>query len=279
MTTRPGGTLTSDEAWTAAAAPYNVTGNITVPSGRTLTIEPGVAVYLGYNVNLNVSDGGRILAEGTETQGIRFTSPPGSGSSWGALTINGTPGSPETRLAYVYFEGNGKTCIEVAGGTLYLDHASFGTTTHQYVSLDGSLLPDQPLLFPLGHHGVRAAPRQRRHQVRRPRHRARQLLRQHDRLQRHHGLHRRQPRPDQPIIQYYNNVFTGSSDDILDLDGTDAWIEGNIFLHATATAPRTAPPPSPAAATATTPRRSRSSATCSSTATTPPRPSRATSSP
>jgi len=36
----------------------------------------------------------------------------------------------------------------------------------------------------------------------------------------------------QPIIQYYNNVFIGASDDILDLDGTDAWIEGNIFLHA-----------------------------------------------
>jgi hypothetical protein len=36
---------------------------------------------------------------------------------------------------------------------------------------------------------------------------------------------------NQPIIQYYNNVFTGSGDDILDLDGTDAWIEGNIFLH------------------------------------------------
>src|SRR2546423_8446674 len=36
----------------------------------------------------------------------------------------------------------------------------------------------------------------------------------------------------QPIIQFYNNVFIGASDDILDLDGTDAWIEGNIFLHA-----------------------------------------------
>src|SRR5207249_10183424 len=35
----------------------------------------------------------------------------------------------------------------------------------------------------------------------------------------------------QPIIQFYNNVFTGATDDILDLDGTDAWIEGNIFLH------------------------------------------------
>jgi len=35
-----------------------------------------------------------------------------------------------------------------------------------------------------------------------------------------------------PIIQFYNNVFLGASDDELDLDGTDAWIEGNIFLHA-----------------------------------------------
>ena len=29
-----------------------------------------------------------------------------------------------------------------------------------------------------------------------------------------------------------NNVFDGASDDHLDLDSTDAWIEGNIFLHA-----------------------------------------------
>jgi hypothetical protein len=35
----------------------------------------------------------------------------------------------------------------------------------------------------------------------------------------------------QPIVQFYNNVFSGGSDDGLDLDGTDAWIEGNIFLH------------------------------------------------
>jgi hypothetical protein len=32
-------------------------------------------------------------------------------------------------------------------------------------------------------------------------------------------------------VQYYNNVFTGASDDMLDLDGTDAWVEGNIFMH------------------------------------------------
>jgi hypothetical protein len=34
-----------------------------------------------------------------------------------------------------------------------------------------------------------------------------------------------------PIIQFINNVFIGTDDDILDLDGTIAWIEGNIFMH------------------------------------------------
>ena len=34
-----------------------------------------------------------------------------------------------------------------------------------------------------------------------------------------------------PILQVINNVFMGSDDDLLDLDSTDAWIEGNIFMH------------------------------------------------
>src|SRR4029450_10597950 len=34
-----------------------------------------------------------------------------------------------------------------------------------------------------------------------------------------------------PILQFINNVCIGSDDDILDLDGTDAWVEGNIFMH------------------------------------------------
>src|SRR4030095_2678833 len=34
-----------------------------------------------------------------------------------------------------------------------------------------------------------------------------------------------------PILQVLNNVFTSASDDVLDLDGTDAHIEGNVFLH------------------------------------------------
>ena len=34
-----------------------------------------------------------------------------------------------------------------------------------------------------------------------------------------------------PIVQFIDNVVSGGDDDGFDLDGTDAWVEGNIFLH------------------------------------------------
>src|SRR5204862_1614763 len=34
-----------------------------------------------------------------------------------------------------------------------------------------------------------------------------------------------------PIVHFINNVVSGGDDDGFDLDGTDAWVEGNIFLH------------------------------------------------
>src|SRR6185503_6032930 len=41
-----------------------------------------------------------------------------------------------------------------------------------------------------------------------------------------------------PILQVLNNVFDGGSDDALDLDDTDAHIEGNLFQHIHQDAPR-----------------------------------------
>src|SRR5205814_8997413 len=41
------------------------------------------------------------------------------------------------------------------------------------------------------------------------------------------------------ILQVINNVFDGASDDNLDLDSTDAWIEGNLFMHVHRDATRT----------------------------------------
>src|SRR5205085_12470806 len=93
-------------------------------------------------------NGGRLLAEGNQSAPIRFTVPPGSNGSWGGLIIHGAVGSPESRMAYAHLDGNSSTAIEVAGGTLLLDHATFGTTTHQYVALDNSSFLISNCTFP-----------------------------------------------------------------------------------------------------------------------------------
>ncbi len=224
------GRLAADTVWTAAGGPYRVSGNFVIEAGATLTIEPGTSVFLSAGADLTVARGGRLIAEGTPTEPILFESPPGETSSWRGVVIDGQVGSPESRISYAHFAGNGMTCIDVAGGALLLDHATFGTTTHPYLSLDASSFVISHCHFPAttaafepvhGTGGIKSG--------------GRGIIRDsyfgssigyNDIVDFTGGN-----RPGQPIIQFYGNVFAGSSDDILDLDGTDAWIEGNIFLH------------------------------------------------
>jgi hypothetical protein len=222
------GNLSADTVWTAAGGPYEVTAALTVASGVTLTIQPGATVLLRPGVNFTVANGGRLLAEGTDTARIRFANVPGS-ANWGGITINGAANSPETRMSFVHIEGNGDIAVEVADGTVWLDHLTFGNTTRQYVSLDRASFVVQNCVFPAGtaafeqvhgSGGIKAGGR---------------------------GIFTRNfwgktqgysdaldftggNRPG-PILQVINNVFMGSDDDLLDLDSTDAWVERNIFLH------------------------------------------------
>ncbi|MHB8521724.1 MAG: lamin tail domain-containing protein [Limisphaerales bacterium] len=229
-----GGAITANMTWTAAGGPYNVTSSLIIASGATLAIEPGTTVSLGAGVNLTVANGGRLLAEGTATAPIRFTRLPGTTGNWGNLTINGSVGSPETRIAYAYFEFNANSaatpCLEVAAGTAFLDHLTFGNTSAPYIHVDGASFIISSCEFPSpaiefepvhGTAGIKSGG---------------------------HGVFYRNyfgvpigyndvvdftggNRPGEPLVHFIDNVFTGATDDVLDLDGTDAWVEGNIFLH------------------------------------------------
>ena len=223
------GAIAADALWSRANGPYQVTTDLTVNAGATLTIQPGTTVYLGSGVDLTVANGGALIAVGTPTMPIRFTRTPGSSVTWGGIGIDGGAGSPETRIAYAHLEFNGATAIHSTDGTLFLDHVSFGNPAAQYLSLDRSSFVVRDCVFPgttesflpvHGTGGVKAGGRGI-------------FLRNffgpvagsNDTID-FNGGHR-----PGPIVQFINNVFAGSGDDHLDLNDTDAWVEGNIFLN------------------------------------------------
>src|SRR6185295_16223394 len=115
------GTLAGAPTWTAAAGPYAVTGNLTVPNGVTLTIQPGTTVYIASGATITVNGTGRILAEGTDAQHIRFTRNPTTAGNWGSLDfINSTV---ESRLAYIDFDSCGGTTIGGHNSQLHVNNS------------------------------------------------------------------------------------------------------------------------------------------------------------
>ena len=62
---------TQSGTWTLSNSPYQVTGHITIPSGQTLTIEPGVTVNFQGHYRIYVD--GKLLANGSESQPVLFT--------------------------------------------------------------------------------------------------------------------------------------------------------------------------------------------------------------
>ena len=66
------GSITSDTLWKALDGPFIVTCEVVVPAGVTLTLEPGVVVK--FNSALGIQVLGSLVAQGTQSRGILFTS-------------------------------------------------------------------------------------------------------------------------------------------------------------------------------------------------------------
>lgn len=218
--------VTQDTTWLASGGPYVLPPSLSIRPGATLSIGPGTTLYLAPDATLTIN--GRLLAEGTDAQPIRLTRAPDTTGSWRGLRFVNAAGI--SRLVHVemaYGGNDGEANVYAAGSTLFLDHVSWTNTTSQLLDLNdssitllNSVLPSiegDELIhfagFPAGGHAL---------------------------IQSNHfgttsGYNdiidfTGGNRPG-PIVRFRDNVFTGGVDDVLDLDGTDAHIEGNVFLN------------------------------------------------
>jgi hypothetical protein len=65
------GSIAANTTWTAAQSPYTVTGDVTVPAGKTLTLQAGVVVKFQHNTGLNVA--GTLACQGTTGSKVVLT--------------------------------------------------------------------------------------------------------------------------------------------------------------------------------------------------------------
>src|SRR5574340_147052 len=85
---------------------FRSAANLTIPAGRTLTIEPGTTVYFASGVGLIVN--GKLVAQGTEYQRIRFTRQPLPGTTveWAGFQYSGTRQANVLAYADILYGGS-----------------------------------------------------------------------------------------------------------------------------------------------------------------------------
>jgi len=141
----PGGEVSG--TWDVSGSPYLIDGDITVPAGQTLTIEPGVEVLFQSWYSLTIN--GTLIADGTDNEpilfggghetagwlGIRFVNAPDGSLLDNIIVENGraTGADPLNKGGGIYIDGSNPTIshstirnnfAKFSGGGIFLNNAS-----------------------------------------------------------------------------------------------------------------------------------------------------------
>lgn len=219
------GTLAGNVTWTAAGGPHNVTADVFVPAGAALTIQPGASVFFAPGTRLRIE--GTLNASGTETARIRFGRTPGVAGSWNGILISNAASA--CSFAYVDFDGAdaGTENLRIVDSDVTLSHCSWTNTTRNIIEFSNASLILSNSVLP----SLTAA----EHIHGGPILSGGYCVIVGNTFGGTTGLNdiidiKGAQRPD-AVLQVLNNVFTSASDDVLDLDGTDAHVEGNVFMN------------------------------------------------
>ncbi len=127
------GTITSDSTLTSAGNPYTVTGNLTVASGVTLTVDSGVLIQFNAGVRLYVY--GTLNAESAVFTSSAATPAPGD---WGDIEIGGyynTGSATFTNCEIKYGGRNNYSNVYVYRGSLTLENTIVSYSLYDAVHL------------------------------------------------------------------------------------------------------------------------------------------------
>jgi hypothetical protein len=217
--------------WSKAASPYSFAANFTVPANSILTIEPGVTVRFASGTGLIVN--GQLLAEGTAAEPITFTRSAASGT-WDRIRLDNAGSTRQThRIVHTRIEyaSSSNATVRASDTNIHLENVRFTNVAAQMVDMTGSscvLLNCEFNSIPSGEliH-FSSMPSQGYALVKgcrfgTPGQRASGGY--NDIIDFTGGN-----RPG-PIVRFIDNVFLSGVDDVFDMDGTDAHIEGNAFF-------------------------------------------------
>ena len=219
--------------WTAEQGPYQVSGELVVPDGTTLTIGPGTSVFFEPGARLTVR--GRLVANGSEYQQIRFTRVPLMQSSWSGIQFIDSQKDNLISWAVIEYGRTNDGMVGLTNSAVTLEHVWFDHTDLRRIRLEDSSLvvrdcvfadmfaPDQaPTTDNLSEHIWGSLAKGGRFLVERCRF---GIVKGHNDCIDIDGP----SRPD-GVIEIRDCTFLGGGDDALDLEG-DAYIEGNRFIH------------------------------------------------
>jgi hypothetical protein len=220
--------VTQDQRWTMAGSPYQITAGIAVQTGVTLTVDPGVEIQISPGLTFYVD--GRLMAEGTAMNRILITKTPAA-AAWKQIILSGPV---EHRLRYCDIRHGATSLsglIRSSNTSLWLEDVSFSDTTSQLLDMQLTSITMTRCVFPGGI--------------------TKELISYKNMPVSGHArflgcqfgtsvpvttgyndivdfVGNNRPRP---IVEFIDNTFLAGVDDCFDMDGTDAHIEGNVFLH------------------------------------------------
>ncbi|MBN1482691.1 T9SS C-terminal target domain-containing protein [candidate division KSB1 bacterium] len=221
------GIIDADTTLTAVLSPWIITDKVTISENVTLTVASGCTLYFHDNASLYVTHGGKLLVLGTETDRIIMTRRPGTNDRWNGIEFDGSREENIISYADILFGDGQQQIINIHRAQVVLDHLTWNSGNRTIVEVYHPRAIIQHCSFP----GV-------------------------DEVEVIHGLYLENDeylillgntfgpphgyndvidftdckRPG-PILEVYDNIFLGGGDDGLDMDGTDAYIEGNTFMH------------------------------------------------